>query len=612
MKKLLSLLGSISIIVTSSVAVVSCGESNAIKPEITDDEKLVKKLEQDVNNIFAEHLQNSVYKNMIGLTAIEENNKFLNKSTIKVFKDKSAQEIGEKNLSPLVEDIKRILDLNQLELELNKLKLVNEYKILLESIDSLYKNIIFDWDTLEIATNEQDLLYLANVILDFKIQIQYKGKKEIAIMEISDSFKYTLTNDATLKNSSDNFYRNISKEYFSSQNEEDKKYSNLLWNNIKGSKNKIDGYGNVEKEIDNYWSEIAPVNGFSNSLINFIKNTYFSELSNLPLSFKDSNFYKSSTMNETSLFRSINKIKSYNDSSSIKFDYKTKEGQLMLESIFRKNPDNYPTSFILKDNYFTEKNLNIWKKDYEMLKEDFIKNLKADLNDFKDTNQYKNSFSMGYANLTGLSINFPDDSYIHKLPDFKIAFNFIIDLEQTSEKLLEEMTEFSINSIKAFHEVFGVDYDFKYSEYNNSKDDILMAIKKSNFTDALEFSQASYGGVEKINPALLLINNKQKEFRNRIFELAKLPLNTKYNFDFRYKSSIEENSNYGYSKYYRNYDKTKGIFFSYFDKNQSNNLINENLIYWNLGYLNFHFDLDQIIDFKNNTSIKQKDFIVFT
>ncbi len=611
MRKLLSLLGAVSLIATSSATVVACGNGETKPPPGIEYDKLVKNLNEDVNKIFVDHLQNNVYDKLIGLTIGEKENKFLNKTTIKTFKGKSANEIGQKNLALLVEDINRILDISQLETELNKLKLVSEYNILLNDINTLYKGIVFDWNSLYINTNENEELYLANVLLDYKIQVQYKGEKDIELLEINDSFKYTLTNDKKLKDSSNKFYQNITKDYFSSQDSDAIKYSNLLWNDIKGSKSKLDAYGNIDKELDNYWNNIAQNNGFKDSITNFIKTNYFSELETLPLSFATDDFYKSSELSRTSLFYSINTPKAFDNSESIKFDYKTAEGQLMLESIFRKNPEINPTEFILRNNYFTENNLNVWKSDYEILKENFIKNLNLNLNEeFKQTEQYNNSFSMNYVNLTGLSIDFTDQEYIQYLPDFKIATNYIIDLNQSSEEILNDMTEFSINSIKAFHEVFGVDYSYKYLDNNNSKEDILMAIRKSEFTDAMKFDQATIGGLEKMSPVLSLTADGLSSYKNELLELSNLPLNSTYLFDSRlsYMDVAAEKGHIA-SKYYRNYDSKNGIYSTIYKLNYVLENYNEKIFYWNLGYLNMHFDLDEII---SGGSYGLKYFIVFS
>ncbi|WP_339033546.1 hypothetical protein [Spiroplasma endosymbiont of Cantharis rufa] len=63
--------------------------------------------------------------------------------------------------------------------------------------------------------------------------------------------------------------------------------------------------------------------------------------------------------------------------------------------------------------------------------------------------------------MTGLSINL-GDNYTQELPDFKIAVNYLIDNQQSNEKILENMAKFSVNSLKVWHETFGVDYNQEY------------------------------------------------------------------------------------------------------------------------------------------------------
>ncbi len=610
MKKLLSLLGGVSLVATSSATVVACGNTTTPKPEITDYNKLIKDFQKDVNDIFVDHFQNNVYKNLIGLTMNEKESKFLNRNTIRTFKGMSAREIGEENLVHLVDDINRILDVKDLEFKLNKLKLVNEYNILLNDVNTLYKGIVFDWNTLDISTNENEDLYLANVLLDYKIEVQYKGEKEIEIITISESLKYTLTNELVLKDSSDKFYQNITKDYFSSQESDVKKYSNLLWNDIKGGKSKLDGYGKIDKEINNYWNNTAQQNGFTDSMTEFIKTNYFKELPTLPLSFQKDNFYSGSELDRTSLFNSINNPKAYINEESIKFNYRSEEGKLMLESIFRRNPDINPTKFILKNNYFTEKNLSVWTKDYRVLKESFIERLNGNLEEIEKTKEYKSSFTMGYVNLIGPSINFPEDKYVHYLPDFKIAINYIIGLNQTSDEILNDMNDFSINSIKAFHKIYGVDYDYDYVAKNNSKEDILMAIKKSEFTEAIKFKKEDNGGIGEFNAALSLFGeNTYYSYRQQLLELSNLPLNSTYLFDTReYRVNTNLPVRNSTSKYFRNYDIDRGIYLTIYNLNDKS--LEERMIYWNLGYLNFHFDIDEIIG--GVRTLPEKDFIVFS
>ncbi|WP_342259061.1 lipoprotein [Spiroplasma endosymbiont of Dioctria linearis] len=189
MKKLLSLLAAFSLVTTSSVAVVACGDKTVTPPIIEDNSQLIKELETETNKIFVEHLENNVYKKSI----IEADNKFLTKSKIKQYQGKAVEEIDPYDLQQLEIDIKKILDINELTKSLNQLKNVNKYKILLNDVDSLIKNVIFDWKSLIIKIYEQDGFDLGKVIVDYKIEVQYKykGVKDIQSFNISNIFRYT-------------------------------------------------------------------------------------------------------------------------------------------------------------------------------------------------------------------------------------------------------------------------------------------------------------------------------------------------------------------------------------------------------------------------------------
>ncbi|WP_339033534.1 lipoprotein [Spiroplasma endosymbiont of Cantharis rufa] len=289
MKKLLSLLGTLSLVATSSATVIGCGNKTT-DPKVPDDNnELIQELKVQSNEIFKKHLENNVYKNLIGLEQTEVNNKFLNKNKITEYNGKTAKELTSDDLQQLEIDIKKVLDISELTKSLNELKTINKYKILLSDVDTLVKNVDFVWEKLIIKAHEGENLYLGNVIVDYKIEIQYKGTTDIEFFNISDNFKYTSTDSDLLKKASDEFYKGITKDYFSSSAEVDKKHTNLKWNDIKGLKDESDGYGNYEKEFKDYYQDNGEGggNGFRTSMINFIKSKYFSEISStLPLLLK--------------------------------------------------------------------------------------------------------------------------------------------------------------------------------------------------------------------------------------------------------------------------------------------------------------------------------------
>ncbi|WP_339030623.1 lipoprotein [Spiroplasma endosymbiont of Cantharis nigra] len=612
MKKLLSLLGTLSLVATSSATVIACGGDKTVDPKIPDDNsELIKELKVQSNDIFQKHLQNNVYKNLIGLPEMEVNNKFLTKNKIKQYQDKTVEEIDSYDLQQLEIDVNKVLDIPELTKSLNELKTINKYKILLNDVDTLVKNVIFDWETLVIKAYEKDGVYLGNVIVDYKIEVQYKGTTNIESFNISDNFKYTSTNNEALKKGSDDFYKGIAKDYFSSEDALDKKHTNLKWNDVKGSKDESDGYGNYDAEFKKYYQENAKTNGFETSMTNFIKNNYFSEISStLPLSFEGDVIYKSSEMNKYSLFNTINTVKSYNDSNSIKFDYKTDEGRLMLNTVFRNDPNNSETQQSLVNNYFTSNNYKIWQDQYIISKQNFLKELSIDKeSSIAQTNEFKSSLALGYVNLTGLSINLADGSYIHELPDFRIAVNYLIDVQQSDSKILDNMAKFSVNSLKVWHKTMGVAYGYQYPEYNSAQD-FLMVIKSSNLTSRfVEKDKTTSGGN---NNSFNFYSNfglsdrfEFTEDRLNMLNQAKLPDNSIYSIGLQQKGLSSPTNVWNYT----DFDWITGKNGLSLKWNNGTGNINNSLMLFDLGFINFYIDLDQIT--LGSKTLGEKDFIKF-
>ncbi|WP_339030617.1 lipoprotein [Spiroplasma endosymbiont of Cantharis nigra] len=611
MKKLLSLLTAFSLVATSSVTVVACGDKTVEPPITEDNSQLIKELKTETNEIFKKHLENNVYKNLIGLPEMEVNNKFLTKNKIKQYQGKTVGEIDPYDLQQLEIDMKKVLDINELTKSLNQLKNVNKYKILLNDVESLIKNLIFDWDTLVIKAHEEDKIYLGNVIIDYKIEVQYKGVKDIETFNINDNFKYTSTNSEALKKGSDDFYQNIARDYLSSENAIDKKHTNLKWNDIKGSKDESDGYGVYDAEFKKYYQDNAKTNGFEGSMTNFIKNNYFSEVSSsLPLSFEGDLIYRSSDMNKYSMFNSINTVKSYENANSIKLDYKTDEGKILLNTIFRNDPNKPETQQALVNSYFTNDNYKTWEEQYNLAKENFLKELSIDKeSSLVQTNEFKSSLALGYVNLTGLSINLADGNYIHELPDFRIAVNYLIDVQQPTSKVLDNLSKFSVNSLKAWHKTMGVSYGYVYPEYNSAQD-FLMVIKSSNLTNRFveKNKTTAWYNNNSFNFYLNLGLSNRFEFtedRLNMLNQAKLSETSIYSLGLQQKIHSSSDNVWNYTDFDWITDKN-GISLKWNDGNRN---INNSIMLWDLGYINFYIDLDQIT--LGSKTLGQKDFIKF-
>ncbi|WP_339033532.1 hypothetical protein [Spiroplasma endosymbiont of Cantharis rufa] len=314
-------------------------------------------------------------------------------------------------------------------------------------------------------------------------------------------------------------------------------------------------------------------------------------------------------MSKYSLFNKINNVKSYNDANSIKYDYKTAEGRIMLNTIFRNNPNNSDTQNLLLANYFTSNNYKIWQDQFTVSKENFLKELSIDKNSpIAQTDDFKKSLALGYVNLTGLSINL-GDNYTQELPDFKIAVNYLIDNQQSDEKALENMVKFSVNSLQAWHEAIGVEYDQDYPEYNSAQD-FLMVIRASNLTSKFieKDKTTNWGNGNSFNFYLNFGLSGRFGFteeRLTMLNQAKLPETSIYSLGLQQKNLSSPTNVWNYTDFDW-FTNENGISLKWNNKNRN---INNNIMLLDLGYINFYIDLDQIT--LGSKTLGQKDFIKF-
>ncbi|ALD66563.1 lipoprotein [Spiroplasma cantharicola] len=601
MKKLLSILGTLTLVATSSATVIACGNTTEPPgPIIEDNEELIKELKLEVEEIFVKHLNDNVYQNLVGLPDTENRYSFLNRTKIVENTNLSPEEIDPYDLKLLETDIKKVLEIDKLTTDLNNLKKINKFKIILNDVNSLLKNVIFNWNSLKVLSyesNDKDELYLGNVIIDYKIEIQYKGKKDIETFTIDENFTYTSTNSNSLKKASDDFYKNIAKDYFLSSKAEDRKHTNLNWNEIKGSKKTSDGFGRIDNELQKYYETDSSQNGFRDSLIKFTKENYFDKAGNvLPLSFEGDLIYKSKKMNNFSITQAVNQWKNYDNKESIKYDYNSDSGRIILDTVFRNDPNLPITKNNLSAHYFKTSNLEIWKQNFEPNKEIFLEeHLKIDKDDkIKQTDEYKSSMSLGYVNLTGLSISLDNGAYIHKLPDFRLGINYFIDINLTNAQILDLMSEFTVDSLKVWHDMFGVYHGYEYPSHN-SNEDFLMTLKSSEMTKAMTdiFNSLDDNDISSqvfFRDSFSLMHTYLKESKAKLFDKANLLDNSYYYMVFATldSSSPSERKNTGFDW---TANEKIGINIKWNGKNQT---MNNKILTFRFGYLNFHINLDKI------------------
>ncbi|ALD66036.1 lipoprotein [Spiroplasma cantharicola] len=616
MKKLLGLLGSLTLITSASATVIACGEK---EPEITetfDYDGLIKELKVDVQKIYQKHLVEKVAPQLFGITSTESSNQFLRKANIDKYKGNPSGIQGA-DKTALKNDLEKILDVKSLETSLNnELKKQNKYKIILNDVKSLLKSVAFDFETMIIQSNETNGIYLGNVVIDYDIVLQYKGEKEVETFKLNDTLKYTSTNQNWIQTGSKNFYQNITKDYFASNDAKNSVHTNLEWNKIANGKDAFEAYGDVESGLKKYYQDDSRDNNFRTSIISFIQKNYFdSSQTSLPIDFEGDLIYKESNLFDNSLLKVVNQNKSYNSSNSIKYDYKEENDKMMLETFFRKDPSQIATQNNLGDYYFTQKNYKMWQQEYSVEKEKFLKQLGLStdqMEEIKAEEAFKKSLSLGYVSLKGLSIRIDNGAYVHQLPDFRIAINYLFskDIKEDAER--KNLALFSTKTLSAFHETFKIDHDYNEYPEQNTNEDFLMAIKKSTLTEDFNF-KPNWGRetswVANGNFNLTTDSNFEialEDYRLEMFRKANLTSNTKYEFAFSQARNGNQWSYHEWSWYL----EEDGWMIADPGRPNTNPNLNEGILHFNLGYIQFNFNLDKII--KGTKEIEgKKSFIKF-
>ncbi|WP_339020275.1 lipoprotein [Spiroplasma endosymbiont of Atherix ibis] len=196
MKKLLSLLAIVGFVASSAVSVVACVAKSDNKPEESKKNitQVVRNFEQDVAKIWSEHYEKEVASNLITVEDVKNDYKFLNKENIQKF-SKSENKLTVEHKKQLTSDAERLFQNKLLKHKLNELKKVNEYKIILDEVDSVFEHIelLFN-DIFEINLGEVvEGSYIGNVVVDYNIVTNYKGLNDVEKFKQFGALKYTST-----------------------------------------------------------------------------------------------------------------------------------------------------------------------------------------------------------------------------------------------------------------------------------------------------------------------------------------------------------------------------------------------------------------------------------
>ncbi|WP_342258974.1 lipoprotein [Spiroplasma endosymbiont of Dioctria linearis] len=506
MKKLLSLLGAVSIAASTSATVVACGETEPpVEPIKPDYDQIFLNLEQEVNKIFSNHLSSNVSKLLYVVESFEQNHlnyAFLNYKNLEKLLNESNEGKGsfegseEKKLL-LEEDLKSILNLSDLENELNELKndIDNGYSYYLNNIDNVFDGIKIK-DNYEIKVLdgkvEEEKVYQFIVEIDFNWK--YK-KNDIEQIKSYTGYNlvFSMTNDKVFSKSIENFLGTYKKAIFENKSSV-MHFTNdtFNWKQNEAFKFKDDDFINYVKTDE------------------ILKNKIIKgELQNI-LNSSSGEQFKLNLVADYATLAKENSLKvagNFNNSEVIILSGSVDENYLMVQNYILGNDQSYNNILDVQKLVQTWMSKSISFKSFNNKYEEFLKDLK--LNESLDA---ANVLEYGYISLTNVAIGYNNDLFT--LPDIDLPFEYSAINSKSATTLANVLN----NSIKAFHKIYNVkdisgskndmntlssfdpkstDYDlWKYIEDNYSKN-------KSITTEELgKIMNGSFDG-SKLNQAIL-------------------------------------------------------------------------------------------------------------
>ncbi|ALD66619.1 lipoprotein [Spiroplasma cantharicola] len=448
MKKLLSLLGSVTLVASTSVTVIACGNKKPdpeIGPPEPDYDKILENLQNEVNNIFSKHLANNSSK-LVNVIKDKNDNpkgyKLLNyKSLAELEVDDSGNgtfEGQEDQKLLLEEDLKNVLNLNELSQNLNELKkdIDNGYSYFLANVDNVYEkmNIKNEFKTSILngnSDNDENEIYQFQVEIEFEWNYSRDGKNQTKTYS-GYNLVFSLTNDKVFASLVSNFLENYQAEIFKSNE------SALHLTNESLFENAEEGYKSTEEPLIKYLDITNQEGILRKEIIDKELNTIFKDQSELEFNLSGQNVKLASDNRyiETDNFLTTD---------SIIFD-KYDDNYKFIENYLLGNQEGYNVFDAQKVIQFWLDKGNKFDKFNSAYKE-YIKKLNLNPEDFSSTNV----LNYGFINISNLTVTYNDDFFA--LPDLSLPF----DYSMNNSKTLSSLSNNLFNSINVIHE----NYNFK-------------------------------------------------------------------------------------------------------------------------------------------------------
>jgi len=485
MKKILSILSSLSMASYFGIQIIACSTNNRvedgidIKPPTTEEEdtlnKIIEKFKYEVNTIINKQLEDTI-SNFFEQESNALKNSFLKYEILSKIKENILTDEQKNNLKI---DAKYLVDYKTIENNIQNLKNDVYYDPILKNTEKVLKDLIFDFKTLKIDfPNDNEKLKIISVQCNYKFVANYETRDHsIESYDVKNTMIYSQTSDNKIVEWWKNLVENLKNEVF-----ENSEITHLNANLLGINQENNDKFFNKRSKL---LSNYVNTDTFSSQVLKYIdKNSLLAGQGEIK--FKDN----------SNIYNEVEWVEELVANKTTDFNWKdNKEGQNLYDYIFRDKKSTNTKSILGTQkkvdeslfNYITT-NASTWVDSHKQNTFDFLKknNLKT------DTDAVKSANKIGYIKLTGLQFHI-GKNYVQNLPDFKLLTSYAIDEKENiyqddktieNSKLLSSIYFNSYNGIKSYKETFGI---------RETKNDLAL----SAFTGKNEKNSKSFWDISK-------------------------------------------------------------------------------------------------------------------
>ncbi len=554
MKKLMSMLGVLSLTGLIGTQIVSCSTKNNTKVVPTEPEKpgtgeeesldkLIEEFKSDINKIVNDEL-NATKTNLFELESHSQNSAFLKNDILKTIKENN---ITDQQKEDLIKDLKNKINYNIMDTQIQKLKSNPKYDILLRDVEKVLQRIVIRTDTINIKyTEDKSTIKISNITFDYSILTNFKNKDKVTEeYGVKNSFNYSQTNNEKITGWWENLMDELSNVIYDKSD-----ITHLTSKNLQVNDDK-DKFFTNNKYISNYIN-----NGKSaETILKLIDNN--NELSQFgKLSFNDQKDIFSRV--EWNLQLSANNVWTL-------YNWKNKNfnGRGLYDLIFRNKSDLISKKMgenivRVEQPLYEHLNLSIdsYTSNFKKSAENYSKKLKID----NTTSYFNSAIKFGYIYFAGLKLTI-GENYTQELPEFKLFTSYSIDETENiyvnnrgfvKSPLNQSIYYNSLKGINAFKEIFGIKptkYQYALAAFTGKSDKI-----KENLWDIIPNLAASEdeGKIfmdKKMSNIMSLNLNQLNKYKDYLLMLGnqstfKWYFNRDYHIVMKYDNKIARGINF--------------------------------------------------------------------